>query len=260
MLIPTMNRGRAQHLIAAIAFASSAAALAADGAAIPPAEPAAVEMRQALASRYPNTKFGDIQRSAVPGLWEVWMGANVAYVTDEGRHFIFGHLYDMQTQVDLTAAKKELLRPQGEAAPAALSFSDLPLGDAIKTVRGKGERKLAVFSDPHCTYCRQLEKSLDKLDNITVYTFLFPIESLHPEAAAVAQSIWCAKDRTRAWKKYMGLGKAPAPARCDTPIDRNVALAANARINGTPYILFANGDKAAGALDTASLERRLTRN
>jgi len=233
-------------------------------AGLPPApavvpDPAAVALRQMLAKRYPNTQFGDVQRSAVPGLWEVWMGANVAYVTDEGRHFVFGHLYDMQTQTDLTAARKEQAGLQAEAARPKLSFADLPLGDAIKTVRGTGERKLAVFSDPHCPYCRDLDKHMAKLDNVTIYTFLYPINSIHPEAADVAQSIWCAKDRSVAWQSYMVAGKNPAPARCSSPIERNVELAGKAGIYGTPFILFSNGDKAAGALDTASLERRLSR-
>lgn len=255
-----MTNFRARKFTAIVALLACLDAYASNVAIAPSADPATIAMRQALTQRYPNTKFGEIQRSAVPGLWEVWMGANVAYVTDEGRHFIFGHLYDMQTQTDLTAAKKEQVNLQLEAATPKLSFADLPLGDAIKTVRGNGQRKLAVFSDPHCPYCRDLEKQLAKLDNVTVYTFLFPIDSLHPEAAAVAQSIWCAKDRADAWKKFMATGKAPQPASCDTPIERNVELAAKGRINGTPFILFANGGQAAGALDSASLERRLTRN
>lgn len=251
---------RARKVLATLSLAIPVIASAADTPSLP-ADPAATAMRQMLAQRYPNTKFGDIQRSAVPGLWEVWMGPNVAYVTDEGRHFVFGHLYDMQTQTDLTAAKKEQVNLRLEAAKPKLSFADLPLNDAIKTVRGNGRRKLAVFSDPHCPYCRDLEKELSQIDNVTVYTFMFPIASIHPEAASVAQSIWCAKDRPAAWKAFMATGKAPQPQRCTSaPIERNVELANKAGIGGTPYIIFANGDKAAGLLDAANLERRLSRN
>ncbi len=223
------------------------------------ADPAALALRQKLVARFPNTRFDAIERSAVPGLWEVWMGANVAYVTDEARHFVFGHLYDMQTQTDLTAARQERGRLAIEAAKAALPFANLPLADAITTVRGNGERKLAVFSDPHCPYCRELEQQLSRLDNVTIYTFLYPIASLHPQATDLAQSIWCASDRAQAWRRYMVTDKAPVHARCSSPIARNVALAARAGIYGTPFIIFSNGDKAAGALDTASLERRLAR-
>lgn len=260
MLIFKMNNFRARKLMAALVLAAPVLSFAGTTPAPAAADPAAMTMRQMLAQRYPNTKFGDIQRSAVPGLWEVWMGANVAYVTDEGRHFVFGHLYDMQTQTDLTAAKKEQVNLQIEAAKPKLSFADLPLSDAIKTVRGNGQRKLAVFSDPHCPYCRDLEKELGQVDNVTIYTFLFPIGSIHPEAAGVAQSIWCAKDRAGAWKSFMATGKSPQSQRCAAPIERNVELANKAGIGGTPYIIFANGDKAAGLLDSASLERRLSRN
>lgn len=233
--------------------------------AAPPATPSAADpateaLRQALTRLYPNTRFGDIQRSAIPGLWEVWMGNNVAYVNDEGRHFIFGHLYDMQTQTDLTAAKKAQVSLQAEEARPKIMFADLPLGDAIKVARGNGQRKMAVFSDPHCPYCRKLEVELAKLDNVTIYTFLYPIESLHPEAASVAQSIWCAKDKAAAWRQYMVSGKEPKALRCNTPINRNVALANSSGIFGTPYLVFGNGTQAPGALPAAALEERLSSN
>lgn len=259
MLTYKTNSFCVRKLLAAVIFSAPMLSFGGGAPAPAQADPADTAMRKMLAQRYPNTKFGDIHRSAVPGLWEVWMGANVAYVTDEGRHFVFGHLYDMQTQTDLTAAKQEQVKLQIESAKPKLAFSDLPLADAIKTVHGNGQRKLAVFSDPHCPYCRDLEKQLAQLDNVTIYTFLFPIESIHPEAAGVAKSIWCAKDRPGAWKAFMATGKAPQSSSCgDTPIERNVELAGKAGINGTPFLIFANGNKAAGLLDTASLERRLS--
>jgi thiol:disulfide interchange protein DsbC len=251
-----MNDFRARKLLAALVLAIPALAFAGNTPAPTAADPGAAAMRQMLAQRYPNTKFGEIARSAVPGLWEVWMGANVAYVTDEGRHFVFGHLYDMQTQTDLTAAKKEQVNLRIEAAKPKLSFTDLPLGDAIKTVRGNGARQLAVFADPHCRYCQDLEREMATLDNVTIYTFLYPINSM---GTGSAQSIWCAKDRAAAWKAFMTTGKVPQTSSCSTAaIDRNVELAGRAGIGGTPFIIFANGDRAAGLLDTASLERRLS--
>lgn len=239
---------------------AGAAAPAPVPAAPPVADPATVALRQTLTRLYPNTRFGDIQRSAISGLWEVWMGNNVAYVNDAGRHFIFGHLYDMQTQTDVTAARKEQAGLQAEAARPKIKFDDLPLADAIKVVRGNGQRKLAVFSDPLCPYCRKLEVELGKLDNVTIYTFLYPIDSIHPEAASVAQSIWCAKDKSSAWRQYMTSGKQPKPGRCDTPINRNVALATSSGIFGTPYLVFANGTQSPGAMPAAALEQRLSSN
>lgn len=256
MLTYKTNSSRARNLLVAVVLAVPAIAFA-DSTRSPSAvDPEAVAMRQLLAKRYPNTKFGEIARSPLPGLWEVWMGANVAYVSKEGRHFVFGHLYDMQTQTDLTAAKKEQANLRVEAARPKLSFSDLPLGDAIRIVRGNGVRQLAVFADPHCRYCQDLEREMAALDNVTIYTFLYPINSM---TSGSAQSIWCAKDRASAWKAFMATGKAPQSPSCNTAaIERNVELAVKAGIGGTPFIFFANGDRAAGLLDTASLERRLS--
>jgi thiol:disulfide interchange protein DsbC len=263
MSIPNWNNFRARkYALAAVLAAAShlgASSTVTAEPLVPGSDPAALALRQSLAQRYPNTQFGDIHRTPIPGLWEVWMGANVAYATDEGRHFIFGHLYDMQTQTDLTAAKREQASVKAESTRPKLTFNDLPLGDAIKTVRGSGARKLAVFSDPHCSYCRQLEGQLAKIDNVTVYTFLFPLDSIHPEAASVARSIWCAADNARAWRTYMATGVSPKPAKCESPIERNVRLATNAGIAGTPFLLFANGANAAGALPVAELEQRLSR-
>lgn len=260
--VPDCATGAASNCV--IGTAAPAPHAAPDGSAkadktTDTAEAGETAMRQLLTQRYPATTFGAITRTPVPGLWEVWMGANVAYMTAEGRYFIFGHLYDMQTQTDLTAAGKH--GAQGLDAPerTRLTFRDLPLADAIKTVRGSGARQLAVFSDPHCPYCRQLEQQLEKLDNVTVYTFLFPLASLHPQANAVAQSIWCDADRAAAWRQFNQTGKAPKSAPCSTPIARNVALAQRSGIGGTPYILFANGDSAAGAMSAAELEERLAR-
>lgn len=269
MSISRRNNFRMGAIVCAAALSVSAYA-AADPApgpaptAVPAnatADPATIAMRQSLQQRYPNTKFGDIQRTPLPGVWEVWMGANIAFVGEDGRYFIFGHLYDMQTQTDLSAGKQDAIKASqaGQVTQRTkIGFADLPLENAIKTVRGTGERKLAVFSDPDCPYCQQLEGQLDKLKDVTIYTFLYPIEGLHPEASSKAEEIWCAKDRSAAWKKYMSTNKLPPkPQACDSPIAKNIELANRAGVQGTPFIFFGNGSKVAGALDIASLERRL---
>lgn len=235
-------------------------------AASAPADPATIALRQALMERYPNTKFGQISRTPMAGVWEVWMGSNVAYVTDDARYFLFGHLFDMQTQTDLTAPKKGRGvagdgTPQTAEQQPKLSFSDLPLDMAIKVVRGNGSRKIAVFSDPDCSYCQRLEQNLTKLKDVTIYTFLYPIESLHPDAASKAERIWCSKDRAGAWTTFMTSGKLPSKApRCKTPLDSIAEIGQRGAINGTPYIFFENGSRAAGALDAAALELRLSSN
>lgn len=253
-VVPLLANAGASTAVTKTATATSAAS-----APAVVADPAAFALRQALQTKYPNTQFGNIVRTPMTGIWEVWMGGNVAYVTDEARHFIFGHLYDMQTQTDLTAGKQELANAQEESKRPQFGFKDLPLVDAIKSVRGTGERQVAVFTDPDCPYCRSLEEELAKLDNVTVYTFLFPIASLHPEAVAKSDAIWCAKDRASALRKAMKTGEAPTRVgHCVSPVEKNIALAARVGVMGTPTLFFANGGKAAGALDVAGLERHFS--
>jgi thiol:disulfide interchange protein DsbC len=205
-----------------------------------------------LKALYPATKIDRVQRSELPGLFEVVMGRNAAYTDSTGRYFIFGHLYDMKEQRDLTAERVE--------KTARVAFGDLPLADAIKTVRGKGERVIAVFSDPDCSFCRRLEGELDKLDNVTIYTFMYPLDGLHPEARAKAVAVWCAKDRLLAWRDLMHAGKTPAKADCDNPIERNVQLGQRLSIQGTPTLISADGRLLPGAMPKERIEQWLVEN
>jgi len=213
------------------------------------ADDGAENLEKRLKDLYPATRIERVQTSEIPVLYEVTMGKNSAYTDATGRYFIFGHLYDMKTQRDLTAERMEKLQ--------RIDFSRLPLGDAIKTVRGKGERVLAVFSDPDCPYCKRLEAELDKLDNVTLYIFPYPLEGLHPEAVDKAVAVWCAPDRTRAWADLMKTGKVPANRNCENPIQRNIQLAQRLGINGTPTMVFADGRMLPGAATSDRIEQWL---
>ena len=192
-----------------------------------------------LKQRYPATHIDQVVPSPLTGLYEVVMGRNVAFSDAEGRYFIFGHLFDMQSQRDLTAERKEAL--------AKIDWSVLPLENSIKFVSGKGERALAVFSDPDCPYCRKVEAELAKLDNVTIYLFPFPIQSLHPNAVAKSTVIWCAKDRAQAWRDALTGGKLVGKGDCENPIAANVALAERLGINGTPTLIAGDGRLLPGA-------------
>jgi thiol:disulfide interchange protein DsbC len=136
-----------------------------------------------------------------------------------------------------------------------------PLTNAIKTVKGKGERKLVLFSDVDCPYCRKFEAELAKLDNLTVYTFLYPIESLHPKAVQTSKQIWCAPDRNKAWDEYINKGSVPAnDGKCDNYVDETIALGNKLNVSGTPTIFFANGVRVPGMVPAAQLDRLLTVN
>jgi len=206
-------------------------------------------MEKKLKDMYPATRIDHVKASEIPTLYEVSMGKNAAYTDATGRYFIFGHLYDMKTQRDLTAERLEKQQ--------RIDFAQLPLTDAIKTVRGKGERILVVFSDPDCPYCKRLETELEKLDNITLYTFPYPLEGLHPDATSKAVAVWCASDRAHAWADLMKTGIVPASKKCDNPIERNVQLAQRLGINGTPTILAADGRMLPGAASSERIEQWL---
>jgi thiol:disulfide interchange protein DsbC len=217
----------------------------------PPATPELTSLIGRLQALYPSTRFGEIRPTPWPGVFEVAMGANLAYVDASGQYFLFGHLYDMKAQRDLTAERKDTL--------ARIDFNALPLGDAIKDVRGRGSRALAIFSDPDCPHCRRLEAELKSLSDVTIHTFLMPIASLHPQARAKAIAVWCANDRLGAWQALMTRGRVPPSADCAHPVDRNVALAERLGVTGTPTLVAADGRVLPGAASAEQINAWLSR-
>jgi thiol:disulfide interchange protein DsbC len=204
-----------------------------------------------LQALYPATRFGAVNTTPWPGVFEVVMGANLAYVDESGQYFLFGHLYDMQSQRDLTVERKDTL--------ARVDFAALPLADAVKEVRGTGARTLAIFSDPDCPYCRRLEAEIKNLSDVTLYTFLMPIASLHPEARSKAIAVWCAPDQVEGWHALMWRDEKIPTKECAHPVDRNVALGERLGINGTPTLVAADGRVLPGAASLAQIEAWLAR-
>ena len=206
------------------------------------------EIRKALAARLP-VAIDEVTPTPMPGLYEVRSGASLFYTDRHGDYVIRGELLDARRQTNLTQARIAQL--------SAIDFSKLPLQDAIVSTRGHGTRKLAVFADPDCTYCKQLESVLQGRDDLTVYTFLMPI--LGPDSREKAKAIWCAKDKGAAWRGWMREGTAPAaqPA-CDTSaLDRNLALGKKHVIQSTPTLVFQDGTPVGGALGALQLEEQL---
>jgi thiol:disulfide interchange protein DsbC len=195
---------------------------------------------------YPATAFDTVAATPVRGLSEVVMGGNVAYVDESGRYFLFGRLFDMQDQRDLTAERVDHV--------TRTDFSALPLDAAIVSVRGAGARKLAVFSDPDCPHCRSLERELARLNDVTIYTFLYPVDALHPGARDKAIAVWCAPDRAKAWSELMLRGIGPASASCDHPVDRNLVLGSRLRVQGTPTFFAGDGRRRVGAQSAEELD------
>lgn len=215
------------------------------------ADPTTTAIRQAVESRYPGAHVMDVQPSAIPGLYELFMGDQIVYSDATGDYLVVGSIIDTQNKENLTEAR---LNEHGK-----IDFKTLPLNKAIKVVKGNGSRVFAVFSDPDCPFCQQLEKTLLSVNDITMYVFLFPIASLHPQAPAKAHAIWCAPDRTQAWAQWMHEKKLPPDKTCSgDPIDALQKLANELRINSTPTMFFADGRRVAGAIPVAELEKNLS--
>jgi thiol:disulfide interchange protein DsbC len=211
---------------------------------------ATASLKQTIESRYPGSHVLDVQPSAIPGVFELFMGDQIVYSDAAGDYLMVGAMVDTQTKQNLTEAR---LNEHGK-----IDFSVLPVDRAIKIVKGNGSRKFAVFSDPDCPFCQQLEKTLLSVTDITMYVFLYPIASLHPQAPAKAHTIWCAADRQQAWNQWMQEKKLPPAKTCSNdPIDALQKLGDSLHINSTPTLFFVNGRRIAGAIPAAELEKDL---
>lgn len=187
----------------------------------------------------------------VLGLYEVVTEDHKLVYTDEKADYVMtGHIYDLKSMQDLTADRLEQI--------SAIKPETLPLDLAIKTVKGNGKRLMVVFSDTDCPYCRKLETEMNNVTDVTVYTFLFPIEQLHPNAPEHSRRIWCAQDRLKAWNDYWNHNTLPEPRQCDaSALDTILKLGRKNGIQATPTLIFADGRVIPGAMPTAQLEKAL---
>ncbi|HUH40679.1 MAG TPA: DsbC family protein [Castellaniella sp.] len=207
----------------------------------------AQSIRKQFEARFPGIQVSQIRLTPLPGIYEVQVGLDLLY-TDADAHYVMqGSLIDARARKDLTAARLEVLQQ--------VAFDSLPLDKAIRQVKGDGSRQVAVFEDPNCGYCKQLHQTLRGVDNVTVYTFLFPI--LAPDSTTKARNIWCSADPAQAWKDWMVDGKVPATAQCDTPIQETLALGRKLNVQGTPALFFADGSRVNGALPLDALQKKL---
>ncbi|MGQ2979791.1 MAG: DsbC family protein [Polaromonas sp.] len=217
------------------------------GAAI--AQEAAI--RKNLAERLPSLPpIEEVSKAPMSGLYEVRVGGNEIFYTDaEGNFLIQGNLIDTKLRRNLTEERIDKLN--------AVAFDALPLKDAFTIVRGNGKRKLAVFEDPNCGYCKRFERDMQKVSDVTVYMFLYPI--LSADSAEKSRNIWCAKDRNKAWQDLMLRDQAIAPASCDSSaLARNIEFGKKYRITGTPTLIFADGTRVPGAISAQQVEKHLS--
>lgn len=198
-----------------------------------------------LAEQYPNVKISNIQATEMQGLYSAVMDNQVVYVNEQAQHLFVGSMIRLKDHRNLT---RDLVMQQNR-----IDMKQLPLQDAIKTVKGNGQRQLVVFSDPNCPYCKSLDANLEQLNNVTIYTFLYPLKS---QSIIPSKQVWCSANRAVAWKNLIKYGTVPsAPSNCATPIERNLALGQRLGLAGTPVTIFSNGHKIMGAYPAKEIEK-----
>lgn len=208
-------------------------------------------VKKALAAKMPDVQIRSVSKSQYAGLYEVVAnGFNVFYTDEKAEIGIFNAMIDLRTRKNLIEARaQELMK---------VDVSRLPIDKAIVKVKGDGSRKLYIFSDPDCPFCRQLEKELEGINNVTMYTFLYPLTSIHPDAMRKAEVVWCSGDRAQAYYDMMLSGKEPqGQATCATPVKDIIKLAEQLYITGTPGLVFGNGKLVPGGLPRHQIEAQL---
>lgn len=236
------------RLLAAIAAALlGIAATAAFAQATPAMSPAEQGVKQRFAERFGTAAVDGVSLTPY-GLYEVRLGSEILY-TDEKVSFVLdGDLIDAATRRSVTDERKEQL--------LAVKFDELPLNLALKQVRGNGARRVALFEDPNCGYCKQLRHAIEGIDNVTVYTFLYPI--LSPDSTTKAQAVWCAPDRAKVWDDWMSRGKPlPTAVNCNAPIQQFLALGRKYNVTGTPTIIFGDNTRVVGAIPVERFKQKL---
>jgi thiol:disulfide interchange protein DsbC len=206
------------------------------------------DVKAELARKYPEVKAERITKTNYGNLYEVFAGGEIIYTDERVTFLLLGTLVDAQTKTNVSEARLQKLN--------VINFNDLPFENAIKLVRGNGSRKLAIFADPNCGYCKRFEQDINTTDNMTAYIFAYPI--LAQDSIDKSKSIWCSTDRLKAWQDQMLRAKAPtAKGTCDTPIDKVVALGRKLNITGTPTTFFEDGERISGALPKERIEAKL---
>jgi thiol:disulfide interchange protein DsbC len=237
----------------AVAFALGVA-LAIPAAFAQPALPVptgdAATVKNKLEQRFPGAEIKYVAKSPYFGLYEAMLGDQMVYTDVKANQILVGSVYDVATKQNLTDARVRKLN--------RVAVDKLPLELAFVKVKGNGARKLIVFSDADCPFCHRLESEMKGLDNVTIYTFLYPIDQLHPDSARKSKQIWCAPDKVKAWDEFFASGKVPDNAGdCGDPIEKTQALGNSLKINATPTLIFADGSMLPGALALDKLEKEL---
>ena len=207
-------------------------------------------LKKTLQQIFPGEKIESLKKTPYLGLYEAVVGGELFYTDEKGTYLFLGHVIDPQTRQSLTSERLQQIKEARR-----ISLASLPLDSAIKAVKGNGKRKLVVFSDPNCPYCKRLEKELANISDVTIYTLLYPVLN---GSMPTATAIWCSPDRLKAWDDFMLRGVAPTGKTCDTPIETLLEAGKKNGISGTPTLIFADGSVVPGMIAADTIEKKLS--
>jgi thiol:disulfide interchange protein DsbC len=206
------------------------------------------EIKKELLKKFPSVPIERVTKTTYGDLYEVYAGNEIFYTDEKVGFLLLGNIVDTATKANVTEARLAKL--------SAIKFEDLPLNQAIKLVRGNGARKVAIFADPNCGYCKKFEQDVNTMDNMTAY--IFPYAILAADSMEKSKSIWCSPDKLKAWQDLMLRGKAPTAAgTCENPIEKVLAFGQKLNIKGTPTTFFEDGERIAGAVPKDALESKM---
>ncbi len=205
------------------------------------------KMKAELQKKVPEATVESIRKVPYGGLYEAVISGDIYYTNPTLDFIITGSIIDLKTSENVTDKRMQQL--------TAIKWDTLPLDQAIKITRGNGSRKIAIFEDPNCGYCKRFERDLQGFTDITIYVMLYPI--LSPDSMEKSKAIWCSADPGKVWLDHMVRDAAiSGDTKCATPIDKNLTLGQSKRVRGTPTLIFENGDRIPGAIPAADLEKK----
>lgn len=207
-------------------------------------------VRKAVQPHFEGHKIDSVKKTPYFGLYEVIVGEELFYTDDKASYFFFGHVIDTKTRISMTNERIQEIK-----AARRVSLDSLPLQSAIKVVKGDGTRQVAIFTDPNCPYCKQLEKELVNINNVTIYTLLYPVLNGSME---LSKKIWCSSNQIKAWDDFMLKGVAPTGKDCETPLEVVLKSGRENKVSGTPTLIFADGSVVGGMIPAAVIEEKLS--
>ena len=206
-------------------------------------------LKKSLVPYFPNEKIEILKRIPFLQLYEITVGDQLFYVDEKAKYFFSGHLFDLKNEKNLTEERLQEIR-----SARKIDINSLPFEYSIQEIKGNGKRKLVIFSDPNCGYCKRLEKELVHINNVTIYTFLYPILKGSKE---ISKAIWCSDDKLESWNNFMLNGTTPTEKNCETPINTLLKIGKKHGFNSTPTIVFANGKIVPGMISAEMIEKKL---